>query len=364
METTEAQPDPATIWAACDRHIHWHEPRNVYEVLHDLVSDSSPAEQPDRYGDGSLIQDFEAEIAETLGKEAALFLPSGTMAQQVALRVWAERTGRRTVAFHPTCHLELHEYKAYEVLHGLRADLVGDRDRLITLADLERLPEPPGVLLLELPQREIGGQLPTWEELQSQLAWARERGTRTHMDGARLWESAPFYGRSYAEIAAGFDSVYVSFYKGLGAIGGAALAGPADFIAEARPWVRRHGGMLFGFYPYVVSARRQLRRRLDRFQGYHERAVEIAGILDSLPGISVKPNPPHANMMHVFLAGDRGQLINASLRIAEEERVCLFQYLKDTPVPGYWSFELAVGDAAASVTNEEIRALFEQVMDT
>ena len=70
-----------------------------------------------------------------------------------------------------------------------------------------------------------------------------------HMDGARLWESAPFYGRSYAEIAALFDTVYVSFYKGVGAIAGAALAGPADFIAEARVWQRRHGGDLVNSTP-------------------------------------------------------------------------------------------------------------------
>jgi threonine aldolase len=70
-----------------------------------------------------------------------------------------------------------------------------------------------------------------------------------HLDGARLWECRPFYGRDYAQIAGLFDSVYVSFYKTLGGIAGAALAGPADVIAEARVWQRRQGGNLVRLFP-------------------------------------------------------------------------------------------------------------------
>ena len=88
--------------------------------------------------------------------------------------------------------------------------------------------EPVASLLLELPQRDLGGQLPTWDELVAQTAWAHEHGAAAHMDGARLWESAPFYGRSYAEISGLFDSIYVSFYKGIGALAGSALAGSAE----------------------------------------------------------------------------------------------------------------------------------------
>ena len=74
-------------------------------------------------------------------------------------------------------------------------------------------------MLLELPQRELGGTLPTWDELVAQVTWARERGAAVHLDGARLWEATPFYDQSYdkslANIAALFDTIYVSFYKGL-----------------------------------------------------------------------------------------------------------------------------------------------------
>src|SRR5262249_1887662 len=157
---------------------------------------------------------------------------------------------------------------------------------------------------LELPQREIGGQLPAWEDLCAQAAWARERGAALQMDGARLWEAAPGYGRSYADAAALFDSVYVSFYKGVGAIAGSALAGPAGVGAEARIWQKRHGGKLIQIYPYVISARLKLRERLPRFPGYHQRALSVARALAAIPGVRVNPDPPHAHMMHVFLPGD------------------------------------------------------------
>ena len=162
--------------------------------------------------------------------------------------------------------------------------------------------------------------LPTWEELQAQTAWARERGAAVHMDGARLWESAPYYGRSYAEISALFDSVYVSFYKGIGAMAGSALAGSAEFIAEARVWQVRHGGRIIHLFPYVLSARTKLRQRLDRFPHYHERAVAIAAVLRAVPGIVVKPDPPQTHMMHVYLHGDPERLTAAALDMAREEQ--------------------------------------------
>jgi threonine aldolase len=333
-------------------------------VLADLAEEAGPDEEPDRYGDGSLIKDFETNVAALLGKEAAVFLPSGTMAQAIALRVWADRRGNPTVAFHPTCHLEIHEQKGYQLLHGLYGRLVGERSRLITLDDLRATPGPLAALLLELPQREIGGQLPSWPDLQAQVAWARDQGVAVHMDGARLWEAGPFYERSYAEIAGLFDSVYVSFYKGIGAIAGAALAGPATFIAEARLWQKRHGGTLVQLYPLVLSARANLRRRLDRFAGYHARAQAIARVLSAIPGITVKPDRPQTNMMHVYLRADAEALLEASVEIARTDRVLLLRRLFPTGVPGVAGFELAIGDAAAALTDAEIGAYFRRIMAT
>ena len=104
-------------------------------------------------------------------------------------------------------------------------------------------------MAIELPLREAGYLLPPWDELVGLVEAAQARGIPVHLDGARLWESQPFYDRPLAEIAALGDTVYVSFYKGLGGIAGAALVGPADVIAEARHWQHRHGGTLVSVYP-------------------------------------------------------------------------------------------------------------------
>lgn len=350
------------IFARCERFLGGHMRMRPQAMLAALADATDPNELPDVYGEGELIEQFEREVASLLGKEAAVFMPSGTMAQQIALRIWSERKQCRTVGFHPTCHLENHEEKAYQALHGLRARLIGNPHQVITLADLQGVREPLAAVLLELPLREIGGQLPTWDDLAAQSAWAHERQIAMHMDGARLWESAPYYGRSYADIAALFDTVYVSFYKGIGGIAGAALAGPADIISEARVWLRRHGGNLVQLYPYVIAAREGLRQRLPRFGQYHERAIQIARVLSAVPGIVIKPNPPQTNMMHVYLHGDSERMKAAALAIAREEKVALFTYLSPTDLPNCWMFELSIGDAAEALTDEEIAGYFSRII--
>ncbi len=340
----------------CTRFLTSHGLHSPREILRELAEFADPDMVPDRYGKGELISGFESQIAELLGKEAAVFLPSGTMAQQIALRIWSERRGSPNVAMHPRNHLDLHEGYAYQRLHGLRGIAVGEPDRLLTLDNLQSVAEPLAVLLLELPQREIGGQLPAWDDLVAQTDWAHARGAATHMDGARLWESGPFYGRPYAEIAAPFDSVYVSFYKGLGGLTGAALAGPAEVIAEARVWQHRQGGRLLQLFPYVLSARLGLEERLGRMPDYHRRAVEIASDLAVFPQIAIVPNPPQTNMMHLYLRGDRVGLLAAAIEVAEETGIGILRSLAPTPLPGYWKWEFTVGDATLALSREEITA--------
>ena len=113
---------------------------------------------------------------------------------------------------------------------------------------------------------------------------ARERGWHVHLDGARLWESGPFYGRSYAQIAALFDSVYVSFYKGIGAVAGAMLCGSRPLVEEARIWQRRHGGNLVALYPYASVAEQSFDARISRMRAYRDAATWLAKIVAAQPG--------------------------------------------------------------------------------
>lgn len=351
----------AAAHRGCTRFLVGHGPRNAQRDLAALAAEADPDERGDAYGKGELLEGFEREVAALLGKPAAAFMPSGTMAQQIALRIWAERRPGAAIAFHPTCHLELHEQRGYAALHGLRARLVGERHRLVERSDLDAIGEPIAALLVELPQREIGGQLPPWDGLVAEVEWARSRGVALHLDGARLWETQPFYGRPLAEIAALFDSVYVSFYKILGGIAGAALAGPADFVAEARIWQRRHGGNLVTQYPLVLSARAGLRERLGRIEAYVARARAIARILAAIPGVRVVPDPPPTNMMHAFLPGDPDALLDESARIARDEQVSLFTRLRASEVPGISVLEIAVGEGAMAIDDQAIERLFRRL---
>jgi threonine aldolase len=139
--------------------------------------------------------------------------------------------------------------------------------------------ERPAALLLELLQRDLGGQLPAWHDLVAQVDWARSKGAAVHVDGARLWGCEPFYERSLQEISELFDTVYVSFYKQLGGLPGAALAGPKDVVAEAREWRKAHVGTQYGLFLNAASDLACLRRRFPLMPKYRERALQIAEAL-------------------------------------------------------------------------------------
>ncbi len=339
--------------ARAARALTGHGLRGAAEMLATIPADV----EMDRYGDGGVVARLEAEVAALVGKEAALFFPSGTMAQQAALRVHADRRGRRGVVFHPACHLDWHEGRGYERLHGLFGVPAGALRRPLSLADLEGVAEAPAALLIELPQRDLGGTLPALADLLAQVEWAQRKGAAAHMDGARLWEATPFYGLSPAAIAAPFDTLYVSFYKGLGAITGSCLAGPADLLREAALWRQRMGGRLFGLWPYAASALAGLRERLPRMPLYYEHARAIAAALRDLPGVRVMPDPPQAPMMHIQMAVEPDALAAGALAIAEREGVWTFPAPFAVDAPGLLRVELSVGEATLSFAPQEVRGL-------
>jgi threonine aldolase len=357
-------PDWQQVMRGCNRWLGSRRPITAGDRLRAAADALAAGDWPDDYGEGELVTAFEERVAGLLGLEAAAVFPSGTMAQQIALRIHCEARGADTIAFHPTCHLELHEHAGYQHLHGLRAELVGDGDRLITLADLQALHARLGALLLELPQREIGGRLPEWDELIAQIEWARAHDVPTHLDGARIWEAAPYYGRPHAELAGLFDTVYVSLYKGLGGIGGSVLAGPAELIAQARVWRRRHGGTLPNLFGFVAGALPGLDRLVARMPEFLGHARALGGALRDVPGVDVVPDPPQTPLLHLHLRGDREQLARRSLELAHERGVWLFAppALRATDVDRVSKFELNVGEPALEISPAEAAELFSIVL--
>lgn len=335
---------------ACDRALTGHGPVRAA----DLLATIPVGTDVDRYGDGGVVAELEAEVAGLLGLPAAVYLPSGIMAQQAVLRVHADRRGRRTVLFHPESHLRHHEEQVLERLHGLVGRPVGDRHRLLLREHLEGVVEQPAALLVELPQRDLGGPLPPWDDVVAQVAWAHERGAAAHLDGARLWEAAAGYGRPPAEVAGLFDTVYVSFYKGIGALAGCCVAGPDDVVAEVREWRRRLGGTLFGLWPGAASALGCLRRRLPLLPAYLGRAREVADAVRDLPGLSVVPDPPQTPMLHLLLRTTPDAFAAAARELARAG-LWTWERAMTTGDPAVQRVELAVGDATMALSPGEIR---------
>ena len=345
----------------CTRWLNGHGLRSPAATLAEIAAAATEPDV-DRYGELGEVAELEREVVELVGTEAAVFMPSGVLAQQAALRSWAERSSSDAVAVHGLSHLVRHELDALSELHHLRLQRLTYEPRQPSVADLDALAGPLAAVTLELPLRDAGYLLPTWDELVAFSARAHERGVPLHLDGARLWESAPFYGRSYADIASLADSVYVSFYKGLGGLAGAALAGPADLVAEARRWQARHGGRLFTLLPYAVAARDGLSRRLSRMSQYAERARDLAATLDQVPGVRVFPEPPHTNAFRLFVDVGNERMNEAVLRTAESRHVSLLWGWITADVPGWSMTELTVGDATLGwPVDEQVAALAELV---
>ena len=348
-----ADDDVLALRDSCTRFLHWHGPVRAADLLATVPAESVT----DRYGEGGVVAELEGEIARLLGKAAAVFVPSGTMAQQAAFRVHADRRQRRTIVFHPACHIDRHEDRGYERLHGLVGQPAGERHRLLTADDLRGVAEPPAVLVLELPQRDLGGQQPAWDELRAQVEWGRGVGAAVHLDGARLWESAAGYGQRPSVLADLFDTVYVSFYKGLGALPGCCVAGPDDVIAEVREWRHRMGGTLFGMWPSAASALTCLTQRLPLMPRYLRHARAIADALRDLPGVRVLPDPPQTPMLHLLLQTTPQGFADAARRLAKEQGVWTWPQAMATGDPAMQRVELAVGDATSALEPVEIRGI-------
>jgi threonine aldolase len=350
---------------ACETTVFWHAPRTPAEALRAVADDAEQLglTEWDVYAERGPVAEVERQVAELLGKPAVAFFPSGVMAQQAALRVWTDRTHSKRVAIPDLSHLLKHEDDGPRRLHGFEFEFLTTGRETATAEGLRALGPGLGAALVELPLRDAGCLLPTWEELGELSAAARELGVPLHADGARIWESQPFYDRPLAEIAAQFDSVYVSFYKGLGAPAGAALAGPADVVDEVRQWRHRHGGTMFSSMPYAVAARAGLRERLGTFAELHRLAGERAATIGALEGVRVMPDPPHTNAFVIYADVAPDALREASIAFAETEQVWVLDWAAAASVPGWSKVEFVVEVEHVDWSADEAAALVCQVLD-
>ena len=306
----------------------------------------------DRYGNGDLVESFEKKIAALLGFEAACFMPTGTMGQLCLLRLYADRSRGRALGVHPSSHHLLHEDAAFEVLHGMHEVALSPWGRVLLGDDVRHAHEPLAVVSVELPARSTG-QMQTWAELEDLKAACRERGVPLHVDGARLWEAAPAFGRPLAEVCRGCSSVYVSLYKTIGALGGAVVAGSNELIDGARLWRHRHGGNVAAYFPYVASAAMRIDDVLARIPRWVTRAQRLAARLAKDTRFIVAPEAPPTNLFHVYARIDPAAFPKRLEQVARDHKIWLAHGAARARVPGYLDIELQPGADAEAITDDE-----------
>lgn len=336
-------------------------PPPAAETLARLAVHPAAVEAIDEYGAGGAVARLEQATTERLGKAAGLFFIKGVTAQLCVLRAYAQARGCRNVVIHPMSHMDMDEADAIERVTDLKAIRLG-RSVPFTADMLDEITEPLAAVVVELPLRRAGFLLPQIDALRAISAWCRERSVPLHFDGARIWEAAAGYGLSVAELAALADSVYVSYYKGLGGLGGALVAGSDAFVNSLHVWKSRYGGNLFTAWPYAIAALDGLEQLAPRLGEFVQHARTLAAALARIPGLTVQPNPPHTNAFQVWLPGTPTALSERHRQFAAEHKQWLFDAFTDAPLAGHAMAEIQIAAGSDKFAVEQAVAAVEQFM--
>lgn len=268
----------------------------------------------DCYGDDPSVIALEQAVAERLGREDAVFLPSGTMSNQLAVRLHA-RPGQ-TIACHETAHVRIHEDASAAALGGVQLMPLGGREGY-DVAQLEALVReescgwpPVAAAWLENTLGDAGGvPWPLRREgsgLREVADWAHDHQRSVHLDGARLWNAHIATGTPLPDLAAVADTVSVSMSKGLGAPAGSLLAGDQDWIDRARAMRHGMGGSMRQSGILAAAGLHGLAHHLERLAEDHRRAVALAAALRDVPGLQV--SSPQTNMVLAHVDGPAEEL--------------------------------------------------------
>ena len=263
------------------------------------------------------VRRLEARVAELLGKESALFFPSGTMANQSA--VWLLSRPGTEILLDAGSHIVHYELAAAAALSGVQVRAVHGRDTVMDADALHAALRPPSphtisasLVCLENTHNGAGGKVTPLSELCALSDVARAARLPVHLDGARLWNASVASGTSLADFATCADTVMVSFSKGLGAPVGAALAGSRDAMAEGWTVRKRLGGGMRQAGILAAAALHGIDAHLPRLAEDHERAKEYAAIVDGACGARVVPPDTNIVMLDLPDGVDAGDIVSAA----------------------------------------------------
>lgn len=264
----------------------------------------------DVFGEDPTVCRLEERAAELLGKEAALFLPSGTMGNQVALKVWTQ-PGQQVI-LDARAHIVLYEMAAMAVISGLLPNPVPTEAGHFGAADVQARLNPPvyymtrtGLVSVENTHNMAGGTIFPQERLAEVYDFCRSQGIPVHMDGARIFNAAVAQGLPVREVARYADSVMFSLSKGLACPVGSILCGPRDFIEEARRVRKMLGGGMRQAGVLAAAGLVALETMVERLAEDHARARELAEGLADVSGLYVDPAHVQTNIVLVEVRGPR-----------------------------------------------------------
>jgi len=293
----------------------------VIDLRSDTVTKPTPAMRAamfaaevgdDVYGEDPTVNQLEERVADTLAKEAALFVPSGTMANQVAVRLHC-RPGDELLC-EATSHVYLWEGGAPAALSGVTTRLIPGAFGVLSVRDLEGTLHPPDdihsptsrLVCLENTHNRGGGRVYPVETVREVSAWARRNGLGLHLDGARLWNAVVASGVAAREWCGHFDTVAVCFSKGLGAPVGSALAGTRDMIRQARRVRKLYGGAMRQAGFLAAACLYAMDHHIDRLVEDHANAKLLAAAVADTPGLKLVPPAVETNLVWFEVAPEVG----------------------------------------------------------
>jgi threonine aldolase len=277
----------------------------------------------DVLGDDPTVRRLEARIAEILGKEAALFVPSGTMGNQLAVRVHCQ-PGDEFLC-EASCHIFNSEQAAYAQLFGVAAQPVPGVYGVLQVEQLIDRIRPDDIhsprtrlVCLENTHNAGGGRVQPFDAVAEICGWAADNGLACHLDGARLFNAVVASGIAAVDWAAHFDTVSVCFSKGLGAPVGSALCGPADLIRQARRYRKALGGAMRQAGIIAAGALYALDHHVDRLTEDHHKARVLADAIRTAPGLVLDPDLVETNMVVFRVAEELGTAAEFCARLHKE----------------------------------------------
>jgi threonine aldolase len=301
--------------------------QDVVDLRSDTVTRPTPAMREamaraevgdDVYGEDPTVRRLEERVADLLGTEGALFVPSGTMANQIALMLHTRR-GDEVVGGEGT-HAATFESGAASALAGVQFRTAGSGG-LYNAEELERAVQPPGVMyartslaVIENTHNRAGGRVFAHAEVLRIARVARRRGLRLHLDGARLWNAAVATGQREHELAAPFDTVSVCFSKGLGAPVGSAICAGRALVEEARRLRKMLGGGMRQAGVLAAAALHAVENHRARLVEDHRAARVIAERVAAARGASVELASVETNIVNVRLLEAKADAVVAEAR--------------------------------------------------